>query len=620
MTPLPLGRLLVDTGALSASALEEVLEAQKGSGKRLGDLLVERGLVGPDQLAQLLSNQLGFPWVRLAHVTVEPAVLALVPREIALAHHVLPVHLSRVGNAPRLFVAADDPTDTVALAACARSARMPVRAMVALGGDLRDAITRAYGEAPALVKVRASLLPGSGRDSLPEIVDDGDIVDVLDAGKRPCTTVLALNAPDRFLATCREAVAPLGATVIDGSLVRAAELAVEHAPCAIVVTEDVFAFDRGGLEKLALDRDAVLVAWNEDAEARQLSPLLVTAVLRASRAAYEPGAVVDARYELLRELDSPVARARWEVRHVRTARRALLELGVAELGSSTKAKQVALAKVTHPGAPELRDAGTTETGDPYLVVELVDGRSLDALFAAGGAFSTEEACSIGAEVGEILAAAHAAGVSHAGVRLANVILARDAWGTERARLIGWERAGGPEGAAADVAALGRVVLELVGEAGAAALRPLVEEAGADARALADALAKRGAEKPREMVPSRRPPPTAEQRRFPRASYRTPVRLEVTGFGSVDGRTEDISVGGLLVVARAEVEPGTKLNVRFALPVDGRLVTEMAVVRWARSAHKDDAAGLRALGIELTSAAPETIAQIERYVTLIGAAP
>lgn len=637
MTSQPLGRLLVDTGVLTSAALEEVLEAQRGTGKRLGDLLVERGLVREEQLAQVLSHQLSVPWVRLAHTTVEQDVLALVPREVAIAHHVLPVHVRRDERGPRLYVAADDPTDTTALAACSRAARMPVRAMVALAGDLRVAVTKAYGEPPSPVRARVSAAPGEAEAELGE----EDIVEALELpAPRRRPTVLALNAPERFFAACREAVAEHGAKVVDGSLVRAAELAAEHRPCAIVVTEDVYAFDREGLERLALDHDAALVAWDEDAEAAHLAPLLVSAVLRAARAGYEVGVIVDGRYELLRELDASVPRARWEVRHRRTARRGLLEIGLGELGAGVRAKQVALARVAHPAAPELRDAAATESGDPYLVLELLEGRSLDALLATRGKVPAEDACAIGVQLAELLASAHAVGVSHGDVRLANVLLVRDAWSAERVKLVGWEhatRTSAPseaspaEVATRDVAAVAACVAELASGRDAEPLAPLAalldhaREGGLDARALARALASAvpGVASRSSLLeptgdgtatPSRRPGP--EQRRYPRAPYRTPIRLEVPGFGSVDGRTEDVSVGGLLVVARAEVEPGTKVNVRFALPVDGKVVTEHAVVRWIRAAHKDDAA-LHAIGVELSSVSPDTLAQVERYVGYVG---
>jgi hypothetical protein len=115
-----------------------------------------------------------------------------------------------------------------------------------------------------------------------------------------------------------------------------------------------------------------------------------------------------------------------------------------------------------------------------------------------------------------------------------------------------------------------------------------------------------------------PPPTAgpEQRRFARAPYRTPVRIEVPGIGVLDGRSEDVSGGGLLVVSRGGLSAGTQVTVRFALPLDGKVVAEAAVVKWSRAARADETSG-RALGIELTSPSQESSRQIERYVSLMG---
>ena len=115
-----------------------------------------------------------------------------------------------------------------------------------------------------------------------------------------------------------------------------------------------------------------------------------------------------------------------------------------------------------------------------------------------------------------------------------------------------------------------------------------------------------------------PPPPAsiaasagpsEQRRHIRAPFRTPVRLELQGAAPVDGRSEDISGGGLLIMtSKASVTKGATVIVRFALPIDGRVVSEEATVKWARGT---------AIGVALVSPAPETARQIQRYVELMG---
>ena len=60
-----------------------------------------------------------------------------------------------------------------------------------------------------------------------------------------------------------------------------------------------------------------------------------------------------------------------------------------------------------------------------------------------------------------------------------------------------------------------------------------------------------------------------------------------------------------------------MTVRFALPLDGRVVAETAVAKWSRAACSDESSGLCAIGVELKFPSPETQRQIDRYVSLMG---
>src|SRR4051794_9915593 len=125
-----LGRLLVDIGVVSKTAIDEVLAIQKTDDRRLGELLVDRGLVRPQQLAQILSHQMSCPWLSLVRADIREQVLGLLPRETAIRHEVVPVHVRMTQRSKVLYVATADPTDGVALSDCARAAGMPVKAMV----------------------------------------------------------------------------------------------------------------------------------------------------------------------------------------------------------------------------------------------------------------------------------------------------------------------------------------------------------------------------------------------------------------------------------------------------------------------------------------------------------
>ncbi|MCX2185462.1 protein kinase [Streptomyces sp. SKN60] len=83
----------------------------------------------------------------------------------------------------------------------------------------------------------------------------------------------------------------------------------------------------------------------------------------------------------------------------------------------------AAARVRHPGVVAVHDV-TEHQGRPVIVMELVEGPSLDGVLGERGVLDPREAAGIGAAVLEALAAAHEAGVLHRDVKPGNVLLDR----------------------------------------------------------------------------------------------------------------------------------------------------------------------------------------------------
>lgn len=142
-----LGELLVQSKVLTAEQLAEVLAAPREPGKKLGQVLLERGLITEAQLTQTLSLQLSVPWVSLYHIDFSRQLLNRLSRDVADRYCLIPIFVRHVkGQGETLYVAMDDPTNEGALAEVARLAGLPARPMIASATDIRSAIKVYYGE------------------------------------------------------------------------------------------------------------------------------------------------------------------------------------------------------------------------------------------------------------------------------------------------------------------------------------------------------------------------------------------------------------------------------------------------------------------------------------------
>ncbi|MGH7357947.1 MAG: hypothetical protein ACREJR_03925, partial [Candidatus Rokuibacteriota bacterium] len=139
----PLGTLIFRAGLLPAETIESALEEGVKTGKRLGEILVERGLLEEVDLARLLAGQKGLEFVTVREQIVDPGAASLFTPEQARLFRALPYAFEN--DLP--VVAIPDPTDEV-LTRNIREAlgRDEVRFVVSTRGELAEIVEDVYSK------------------------------------------------------------------------------------------------------------------------------------------------------------------------------------------------------------------------------------------------------------------------------------------------------------------------------------------------------------------------------------------------------------------------------------------------------------------------------------------
>jgi len=108
---LRLGEYLVNIGLIDKETLNKALTNQKSSKKKLGQILVDMGVADDVVIAKALAVRLKIPYGRIDNVSIPSDIIALIPRELAEKHMIVPLRM----NGNRLLMAMANPLDLYAL-------------------------------------------------------------------------------------------------------------------------------------------------------------------------------------------------------------------------------------------------------------------------------------------------------------------------------------------------------------------------------------------------------------------------------------------------------------------------------------------------------------------------
>ena len=137
-----LGEMLIESGLINDTQLRMALNEQKRWGGTLGRTLVEMKLVNETELVRALSRQLNMPMVELDQIVIPQAVLELVSGEIAQQHNIVPFAMQM----KFLDVAMADPTNIGIIDELTIRTKLNIRPHIAGPKMIERAIARWYGK------------------------------------------------------------------------------------------------------------------------------------------------------------------------------------------------------------------------------------------------------------------------------------------------------------------------------------------------------------------------------------------------------------------------------------------------------------------------------------------
>ena len=135
-----LGELLVETGLLSEQQLTRALSEQRTKRGKLGEVIVSLEMTTEDEIAQALSLQLGVPLVDLRNMQVEPQAIEMIPEKVARKHLIIPVSIDQKD----LHIAMADPLSFEAFEDVRFASGYTIRPAIATRSDILWAIDQHY--------------------------------------------------------------------------------------------------------------------------------------------------------------------------------------------------------------------------------------------------------------------------------------------------------------------------------------------------------------------------------------------------------------------------------------------------------------------------------------------
>lgn len=135
------GELMIDSGVITRTQLNQALARKKETGRLLGETLVELGFAREEDVVGVVATQYRIPYLPLKQCEVDKELLKAIPRELAVKYRCFPV--DRISTVTT--VAMENPLDIKALEEIRQAAGGTVLCFVSTPSEILSSIEQHYG-------------------------------------------------------------------------------------------------------------------------------------------------------------------------------------------------------------------------------------------------------------------------------------------------------------------------------------------------------------------------------------------------------------------------------------------------------------------------------------------
>src|SRR5258708_20356058 len=135
-----LGESLQERGQISAESLQQLFKEQQGKMVRLGELILERGLVDKPSLVKALEEVSRVPYLDCTTVRCDPAALQSIPKAMAVRLDILPIHMDQA----RIVVAMAEPQNVATIDELQFTTGKDISPRLGFRAEILSAIVRNY--------------------------------------------------------------------------------------------------------------------------------------------------------------------------------------------------------------------------------------------------------------------------------------------------------------------------------------------------------------------------------------------------------------------------------------------------------------------------------------------